>query len=143
MASTTPTELNDPQDGLPRRRALQGLAGGLAGIAALGAVNASAKKKKKKSSKKGTLVRFETADETQSIPTGISTTVTAECPPAGNNEQVFATGGGFSFSIIAPTMFVSTSQVGGNGEEWEATFLNAAAPNNATVSVVCAYFKTK
>ncbi|MFN8675223.1 MAG: hypothetical protein U0Z70_02480 [Thermomicrobiales bacterium] len=51
--------------------------------------------------------------------------------------------GGFEFSIVAPTMFVTASQVGSNGEEWEATFLNAAASNNATVSVVCAYFKTR
>ncbi len=89
------------------------------------------------------MARFETANETQSIPTGVPTTMTAKCPADGSNEQVFATGGGYEFSIVAPTMFVTASQVGSNGEEWEATFLNAAASNNATVSVVCAYFKTR
>ena len=62
MASTRTPELNESADGLPRRRAIQGIAGSLAGIAALGAVNASAKKNKKKKSKKGTLARFETAE---------------------------------------------------------------------------------
>jgi len=144
MASEKAVKLNDSPDGLPRRRAIQGLAGSLAGIAALGAVSASAKKKnKKKKSQKGTLVRFQTEEETQSIPTGVPTTVTATCPAAGGNEQVFATGGGFEFTLVAPTMFVSASQVAGGGDEWEATFLNAAAPANATVSVVCAYFNTK
>jgi hypothetical protein len=142
MTSTTATDLGDSLDGLPRRRALQGLAGSLAGIAALSAVNASAKKKKKKS-QKGTLVRFETADETESIPTAVPTTVSVACPAAGGNEQVFATGGGFETTPVGLTMFVLTSQVAGNGDEWEATFLNTAAAQNATVSVVCAYFKTK
>ncbi|MCA9861746.1 MAG: hypothetical protein KC432_01935 [Thermomicrobiales bacterium] len=143
MASIKAPEPNDSPDGLPRRRALQGLAGSLAGIAALGAVNASAKKKnKKKKSQKGTLVRFETADETQTIPVGVPTKVTAECPAAGSDEQVFATGGGYETAAIGLSILAVASQATSDGEGWEATFVTGTA-QNATVSVVFAYFKTK
>lgn len=139
MASTRTPELNDHTDGLPRRRAIQGLAGSLAGMAALGAVNASAKK----SSKKGRLVRFETAEQTESIPSATPTTVTVTCPAAGAKEQVFATGGGYESTQTALTMFATTSQVTSDGREWEVTLVNAAAPQDVSVSVVCAYVRTK
>jgi hypothetical protein len=148
MASTKAIELTESPDGLPRRRAIQGLAGSLAGIAALGAVNASGKKKKKKKSSKGTLVRFQTQEQTGSVPTSTalapSTTVTANCPAAGSNEEVFATGGGYETTAAIPvTTTVATSQVTNNGRGWEVTFQNTlAAAANVTVSVVCAYFKT-
>ncbi len=58
-------------------------------------------------------------------------------------EQVFATGGGYQTTPAALTTFAIASQVTSNGEGREATFLNSAGAENATVSVVCAYFKTK
>ena len=142
MTNMKAVATTDSTDGLPRRRAIQGMAGSLAGIAALGAVGASAKKKKKKSTK-GTLVRFQTEEENQSIPPGlVPTTVTATCPAAGGNEQVFATGGGYETTPVGVTMFAIASQIAGNGQEWEVTFVNAAGvAQNASVSVVCAYFK--
>lgn len=143
MTSIKAVEMSESPDGLPRRRAIQGIAGSLAGIAALGAMNASGKKKNKNKSKKGTLVRFETADETESIPTATPTTVSVTCPAAKSKEQVFATGGGYESTQAALTMFAIASQVTSNGDGWEATFLNVAAAQDATVSVVCAYFKTK
>jgi hypothetical protein len=144
MTSTKAVEPNESPDGLPRRRAIQGLAGSLAGVAALGALNASAKKKKKKS-QKGTLVRFETEEESQSVPTQTvtvpTTTVTAECPAAGGKESVFATGGGYETVSGPLTIFIESSQITSDGTGWEVTFFNAGPPQNVTVSVICAYFK--
>lgn len=151
MASTNAPELNDSPDGLPRRRAIQGIAGSLAGIAALGAINAAGKKKKKKG-KKGTLVRFETASETASVPAFApltpATTVTATCPAAGSNEQAFATGGGYEAEAAAVPLPIEitavASQVTSGLDGWEVTYRNAApVPLNVTTTVVCAYFKTK
>jgi hypothetical protein len=141
MASPKTPELNDAADGLPRRRAIQGLAGGLAGIAALSAMNASAKNKKRK--KVGKLSRFETASVTQSIPTATPTLVSVECPAAGKKEQVYATGGGYQTTQAAVTMFAFTSQATNDLQGWEVEFINAGAVQDATVSVVCGYFKKK
>lgn len=151
MASTQDLEVTASSEGLPRRRAIQGIAGSLAGIAALGSMSASGKKKKKKG-KKGTLVRFETATETGSVPIFTllepSFTITATCPAAGSNEQVLATGGGYEAEPAAAPLPIEitavTSQVTGSGDGWEVTYKNATGvPINATTSVVCAYFKTK
>ena len=139
MASTRTPDLHDHADGLPRRRAIQGIAGSLAGIAALGAANASAKK----TSKKGRLVRFDTAEQTESIPTATPTTVTVNCPEAGAKEQVFATGGGYAATQTALTMIATSSRITSDGQGWEVTFVNAAAPQDASASVVCAYVRTK
>ncbi len=139
MARSRTTKMTESADGLPRRRAIQGIAGSLAGLAALGAVNASAKKK----GKKGRLVKFDTAKETGTIPSATPTTITVTCPAAGKMEQVFATGGGYAADQDALTMFATTSQPTGDGQGWEVSFVNAAAPQDVSVSVVCAYFKTK
>jgi hypothetical protein len=150
MESTKTPESNDVAHGLPRRRALQGIAGSLAGIAALGAVNASAKKKdkKKKKSNKGRFVQFRTAEQSATIPTATPTTVTVTCPgpkkaAAKKGIRVFATGGGYESNQAALTMFATSSRATSNGRGWQVTFNNAAAPQDASVSVVCSYFKTK
>ena len=142
MASGKSNERPASQEGLPRRTAIQGIAGSLAGMAALGAVGASAKKKNNRN-KKGRLVRFETAEATESIPTATPTTISVTCPEAGTKEQVYATGGGFASTVVALTMFATSSHITSDGQGWEATLLNASAAQDATVSVVCAYFKTK
>jgi len=143
MANEVVTDATNIRDGLPRRKAIQGVAGALAGIAALGAVESSAKKKKNKKNKKGTLVRFETAEQTQSIPTAVPTTVTATCPKAGNKEQVFVTGGGYKSTQTAISMIAITSQATSNEPGWEVTFFNNVTAQDVTVSAICAYFRKK
>lgn len=151
MAVTGTTETSDITDGLPRRRALQGIAGSLAGIAALGAVSTSAQKKGKKGkqdkknqvSQKGRLVRLTSAVKAASIPTATPTTVTVTCPKAKKGERVYATGGGFESSQSALTMFAITSRATKNRRGWKVGVINAAGPQNMTATVMCAYFRKK
>lgn len=154
MAVTGTTETSDITDGLPRRRALQGIAGSLAGIAALGAVSTSAQKKGKKGKKgkqdkknqvsqKGRLVRLTSAVKAASIPTATPTTVTVTCPKAKKGERVYATGGGFESNQSALTMFAITSRATKNRRGWKVGVINAAGPQNMTATVMCAYFKKK
>lgn len=136
---------------MPRRRALQGIAGSLAGIAALGAVAASAEKKDTKGKKnkkgnastKGRLIQFRVAEKTATIPTSTPTAVTITCPKAKKGQRVYATGGGFESDQGALTMFAITSRPIKNRRGWTVEFINAAAAQNASVSVTCAYFKNK
>lgn len=151
LANSKAVSTIEAPDGLPRRRAIQGLAGSIASVAALGAMSASAKKNKKKG-KKGTLVRFETAEESQSIPQFTAevpaTTVTAVCPDPEKNEAVFATGGGYSTPVPASPSAVdfnirfAHATVDGTG--WEVSYANnTGADQTVTTTVTCAYFKTK
>ena len=147
MDSTRSTALTNSPEGLPRRRAIQGVAGSLAGIAALGAINASAKKKKKKNSTKGTLVRVQSVDDDATTgAAGTSATATANCPAAGSNEQVFALGGGFSVagSTVLGDFATLASEPTNNLQGWTATIRNDVGANKTvTATAVCAYFKTK
>lgn len=146
MASTRMIELRNSGETIERRKALQGLAGSLAGVAAFSAMGASAKKKKKKKGSAGTLVRIQPAQQTDSIP-GLSTqTVTVTCPAAGNKEEVFAVSGGFDVST-SPNVgdfVIRASQFSNSLKGWAVTFANTnAGPQNATATVLCAYFKTR
>ncbi|MFT4037276.1 MAG: hypothetical protein QM692_03775 [Thermomicrobiales bacterium] len=136
----------DAAEGLPRRKAIQGLAAGsLAGMAALGVVNASAKKKKKKPAKSssGTLVKFQSTSKKQSIAANSTgTLVTATCPAAASGEVAFATGGGFILEDDQGSTFPLTSQVASDGKGWVVNFVNAGgSAEDASTNVVCAYFK--
>lgn len=154
MAVTEITEANDITHALPRRRALQGIAGSLAGMTALGAVPASAQNKGKKgkkgkkfkknqASQKGQLLRITSAGKTATIPTAAPITVTVTCPKAKKGERVFAVGGGYESNQGALTMFTITSRATNNRRGWKVGFINAAAPQDAVVSAVCAYFTKK
>lgn len=146
MTSKASTELTSSRDSLPRRRAIQGVAGSLVGIASLGAMSASGKKKNKKKGTKGTLVRIEVAEETDSIPALSTDTITATCPAASNKEEVFAISGGFDVST-SPNVddFIIRASEGTNDlQGWAVTFANTdAAAHDATTTVICAYFRTK
>jgi hypothetical protein len=146
MPSKKSTELTHSQDSLPRRRAIQGVAGSLAGIAALGALSASGKKKNKKKGAKGTLVRIEVAEETDSIPANSTDTITATCPAVGNKEEVFAIGGGFDVSTSpnVDDFIIRASEATNNLQGWAVTFANTdVTEHDATTTVICAYFKSK
>ena len=121
---------------------MQGIAGSLAGIAALGAVGASAKKKKKKS--KGTLVRVEIEEETTTIPINSTDDVAASCPDPGNGEQVFVLGGGFDIdSPDADAVFMRESRAAEDEAIWIAEATNTSATDTAdlTAQVICGYFR--
>lgn len=97
MSSSKQTETVETKAPMPRRTAMQGLAG----IAALGTAvalqqTAKAKKKNKKKSK-GTLIRVEIVSATETIPATSSGSAFAECPAAGSKENVFVLGGGTAF----------------------------------------------
>jgi hypothetical protein len=148
MVTNEAVEMSESPDGLPRRRAIQGIAGSLAGIAALGAVSASAKNKnKKKKSKKGTLVRVETAED-DAIAAAVTNvvTATANCPDPGSKEEVFAVGGGFSVagSVAIADFATLASEPTNNLTGWTATIRNdVGAAKTVTATAVCAYFRTK
>ena len=149
MVTNEAVDITEPTDGLPRRRAIQCIAGSLAGIAALGAVTASAKNKnkKKKKSQKGTLVRVETAEDDATAAAVTNTaTATANCPAPASDEQVFALGGGFSVAgSIGPFDFITLASEPTNDLlGWTATIRNdVGAAKTVTATAVCAYFKTK
>lgn len=149
MATNTKVEVGEFPDGLPRRRAIQGIAGSLAGIAALGAMSASGKKKKKKKNKgKGTLVKFETVQDSEDFGTiiGTPTTVSVSCPAAGTNEAVYVVGGGYSIAgVVGPIdANVLASEPTGDGQGWTATVNNTIlGAKTLTTTAICAYFKTK
>jgi hypothetical protein len=133
--------------GLPRRAAMQGMAGSLAGIAALGAVGAAAKKKNKKKSKKGTLARVEIAEVIGPALGSTVSPVEAICDAPGNKEDVFVLGGGFRLDPdrLSDLILVSSSPTTAGGEQgWavEAENLDTEAID-ITAFAVCGYFRKK
>jgi hypothetical protein len=141
---------------MPRRAAMQGLAGALSGMVALGAIGASANKKNKNKNKnknkknknkgKGTLRRVELATTTDAIAVSSTETVTATCPNPSSDETVVILGGGFDIVLNAAlpaevTVLQSTGTT--NPAAWAVEVNNASAANqpSVTAQAVCGYFK--
>lgn len=80
-----------------------------------------------------------TAEVTETTPTATPTTVTAPCPAPDAGEDVFAVGGGYETGQVALTMFATSNAASDGNDGWDVTFVNAAADQDATVSVICAY----
>lgn len=121
---------------------MQGIAGSLAGFAALSAVGASAKKKNKKA--KGSLVRVEIEENTQSIPADSAEEVTATCPEPGDKESVFVLGGGFATDgENVSQFFIFESRASLAEASWILSVANEndVAARDATAQVICGYFR--
>ena len=136
--------------GLPRRAAMQGLAGSLAGIAALSAVGTSGKKKNKnknKKSSKGTLVRVDIVEVTDGVPGSSVGPVEALCDAPKKKENVFILGGGFQPDPATSGDFViktSAPIASGGDQGWlvEAENLDTEAID-VTAFAICGYFRKK
>lgn len=142
MSTSMQTDAVEVTAPMPRRTAMQGLAG----LAALGTAVAmqqtSTAKKKGKKKAKGTLIRVEIVSNTQSVAAVSTGAAFAECPAAGSNESVFVLGGGTAFEgpQLIPFNVEPVQEPNEIGFLLEANNIGATALE-MTSRAVCAYFR--
>lgn len=149
-----------------RRTALKGIAGSLAGLAGLTALNTAAKTKpgtgkngkqtaskatnagakvvnpaaKQKAGKgSGALLRVEYKQTLNQIGPNTTAQVTAVCPTPGNSEKVQVLGGGFGANDQSVKVLSSTATPGGN--RWDVVATTGDGAATVQSQVICGYFQ--